>query len=372
MTCSHGLPRDALTRVRVQRRADKSATSTHSLQSSVPEREQAFRPVSGNGTSAVPDNDGGKPADATVRDYWVLVDPGNTCRAVRGRVVPLLTWTGSPGTERLGQSGQRLGAAGLWPTPKWTARSTAMSGRRRSSVTRLVPCVGQVSVVVGRWLRGSPVALGRLKLLGSDPMMSDVTSGRDAVALRGLDNLVAPMAVTLVLLGSTLFAVTGIRASEQQHAIAHGAPSVRAELNHLAALENGAEAGEDAPAEEIDEALDALDLHLKLALEELPSEESTVVRETVDRFAAAAAFTARAYSIGEIDEADAVDDEEADPLFDSLTLEFKGIEERATQRAIQSASNAIRGLVVSSVAAGLVIVGVIVVEGRSAQSVLAA
>ncbi len=173
------------------------------------------------------------------------------------------------------------------------------------------------------------------------------------------------MAVTAVLLGSTLFAISGIRDADEQHAVAHAAASVRAELNHLAALENGAEAGEDAPAEEIDEALAALHLNLELSLAGLSSEEATPIHQATDQFAAAAAFTARAYSMGETAEADAVDDEESDPLFDSLTMEFREIEDRATQRAIESASNAIRGLVVSSLAAGLAIVGVVVAEGRS-------
>ena len=190
-------------------------------------------------------------------------------------------------------------------------------------------------------------------------------SRHDPAARGGIGNLVAPGAVALVLAASTLFAVSGIREADQQHAIAHAAAGVRAELNHLSALENGAEAGEEAPPDEIDEALAALHENLDLALTGLPSDESASVRETTEQFGAAAAFTARAYSTGDIEEADAVDDEEADPLFESLTLDFKIIEDRATQRANRSASNATRGLTVSSIAAGLAIVIVIRAEGRS-------
>ena len=184
-------------------------------------------------------------------------------------------------------------------------------------------------------------------------------------ALRALGRLIAPVTVSLILFGSALFAISGIHAADRQHAIAHAAAGVRAELNHLAALENGAEAGEDAPPEEIDQALEALDQDLEKALEGLPSEESTSIRRTVEQFAAAAAFAAQAYTMGEIEEADAVDDDEADPLFDSLTMEFYRIENRATDQATRSGSNAIRGLTASSAAAGLMILGVLIAEGRS-------
>ena len=175
----------------------------------------------------------------------------------------------------------------------------------------------------------------------------------------------APVAVMAVLLGSALFAMSGIRHADNQHAIAHAAATVRAELNHLAALENGAEAGEEAPEEELEAALDALGVNLDLALRGLPVDEAATIRTATESYASAAAFTARAYSAGEVDEADAVDDEEADPLFDSLTIDFRWIEETATRQATRSASNAVLGLVVSSVIAGLIVIAVVVAEGRS-------
>ena len=178
-------------------------------------------------------------------------------------------------------------------------------------------------------------------------------------------NLWAPIAVMLVLLGSALFAVTSIRDGDRQHRIAHSAATVRAELNHLAALENGAEAGEGASEDEIAEALEAVALHLDSALEGLPDDESVLIRDKVDQYVVAAAYTARAYTAGAVEDADAVDDDEADPLFDELTVEFKRIEDETTARATRSASSAVQGLVMSSILAGLVIVGVVVAEGRS-------
>ncbi len=183
--------------------------------------------------------------------------------------------------------------------------------------------------------------------------------------LRNLVNFVAPCVVVIILLISALVTIGGIRRADDLHQVAHAAATMRAELNQLAALENGAEAGEDAPEEAIVEALDQIDHNLDLALRGLSDTEAAPTRRQVMQFAEAAAFTARAYTDGRDDEADEVDDDEADPLFDQLTEHFRELENSATVRANTSSTDAERTLMIASLVAGVIIVAMMVVEGRA-------
>ncbi len=162
----------------------------------------------------------------------------------------------------------------------------------------------------------------------------------------------ARLLLAMALVGAaSWYGISGVSRAEDQHHVHHAAAGVRAELNHLAALENGAEAGEPAPDEEVDAALVALHSRLDRALANLSTEATAEVRRDVNSYAAAAELTVQAYNRGDEEAGDELDDEETDPLFDELLVTFREIERHADMAAGDASDAAVRGLVGATVLA---------------------
>ncbi len=169
----------------------------------------------------------------------------------------------------------------------------------------------------------------------------------------------------LIVSAASVFAAMGFRSAGQQELTALAAVSVRADLNELAALEKGAEAGESVDEEYVAATVASLDEQLDRALTIVSPDEAADLRRKVEAYANVASFTARAHVRGFDDEADDRDDEETDPLFEELSASFSAIELEAAEGSRRSALVAMRGLVSALLFVLLATIGVVVAEGRA-------
>jgi len=176
---------------------------------------------------------------------------------------------------------------------------------------------------------------------------------------------VVPVLAVMVLLGSAIYTGRGMRSFQEGEEITHAAADVRAELNHLAALENGAEAGEPAPISEVEAARAALDDRIDVAVSWLPADEAAELQRDIDDFASAAARTARAYSEGDLELADSLDDDQTDPLFGELQVALRTIEHDAEERAHSVGRGAMLSLVLATAVAVVGILALFAVQGRN-------
>ncbi|MDG2112314.1 MAG: sensor domain-containing diguanylate cyclase, partial [Actinomycetota bacterium] len=176
---------------------------------------------------------------------------------------------------------------------------------------------------------------------------------------------IAPIAVSVVLLIASSYAITRVGVVSEQHHIAHAAANVRAELSHLAALENGAEAGEPPHVDELSDAIASLDRYLPTAVRDLPDDETAQLSRDVNTFAVSAERTALAYHEGNELEADDLDDETTDPLFHQLNERFDQLLVAAEGNASDSARAATQSLIIASVISALTVLVVVGLEGRA-------
>lgn len=89
---------------------------------------------------------------------------------------------------------------------------------------------------------------------------------------------IAPVLILLTLALSTWYSLSGIHAANKQHEISHAAVGARAEINHLAALENGAEAGEIGDLQDVGNTRRSLEAYLETLTAGVPDDATAALR----------------------------------------------------------------------------------------------